>query len=360
MVHLVIHLPREAKLGGPVQNRWMYPIERNHPEGCMAEGYIVEECIILCSRYLHGSAKWHNRMDKNHEVDHAEKYNGLSVFEQKGSPLLRDTSRNLEESELKQAHLYVLRNCEEVQPFLREYEQSNKSMNFDDWFFHRIVQMRKEENSLASCELYSLARGPFDGVQRFKGYEINGFRFHTKLLEEKRKTQNSGVLVKGVVNGQNINYYGVLTEIVELQYFGGKRIVLFKCDWWDVDNSGNGVKIDKHDYVSVNTKRKLATNEPFVLASQVEQIFYVKDNLHPNWSIVLNGHSSYFTGGAIDEETFQQDACNDFLHRFEDDEDFINWKRNDLDVISTDVTVADDITEDNESESEVDDEDLLL
>ncbi|KAH0650428.1 hypothetical protein KY284_030340 [Solanum tuberosum] len=225
MVHLVIHLPREAKLGGPVQNRWIYPIERNHPEGCMAEGYIVEECIILCSR------------------------------------------------------------------------------------------------------------------------------FHTKLLEEKRKTQNSGVLVKGVVNGQNINYYGVLTEIVELQYFRGKRIVLFKCDWWDVDNSGNGVKIDKHDYVSVNTKRKLAKKEPFVLASQVEHMFYVKDNLHPNWSIVLNGHSSYFTGGTIDEETFQQDACNDFSHRFEDDEDFINWKRNDLDVISTDVIVADDFTEDNESES---------
>lgn len=28
MVHLAIHLPREAKLGGPVQYRWMYPIER--------------------------------------------------------------------------------------------------------------------------------------------------------------------------------------------------------------------------------------------------------------------------------------------------------------------------------------------
>ncbi|KAL3358735.1 hypothetical protein AABB24_015706 [Solanum stoloniferum] len=122
------------------------------------------------------------------------------------------------------------------------------------------------------------------------------------------------------------------------------------------NNSGNGVKIDKHDYVSVNTKRKIATNEPFVLASQVEQIFYVKDNLHPNWSIVLNGHSSYFTGGAIDEETFQQDDCNDFSHGFEDDEDFINWKRNYLDVISTYVTVADDITEDNESESEANDE----
>jgi len=28
MVHLVIHLTREVKLGGPVTFRWMYPIER--------------------------------------------------------------------------------------------------------------------------------------------------------------------------------------------------------------------------------------------------------------------------------------------------------------------------------------------
>ena len=28
MVHLAIHLPYEARLGGPVQYQWMYPIER--------------------------------------------------------------------------------------------------------------------------------------------------------------------------------------------------------------------------------------------------------------------------------------------------------------------------------------------
>ena len=28
MVHLVMHLATEAKIGGPVQYRWMYPIER--------------------------------------------------------------------------------------------------------------------------------------------------------------------------------------------------------------------------------------------------------------------------------------------------------------------------------------------
>ncbi|PHT31460.1 hypothetical protein CQW23_27797 [Capsicum baccatum] len=180
------------------------------------------------------------------------------------------------------------------------------------------------------------------------------------ILNNSRKRQNCGVLIRVVVKGQNINYYGVLTEIVELQYFDGKCIVLFKCDWWDVDHIGKGVKINKYDCVSVNTKRKLATNEPFVLASQAEQVFYVKDNLHPNWSIVLNGQYTYFIGGAIDEETFQQNVCNDVLHTFEDDEDFINSRRNDLDAISMNVTLADDIIEGIESELDTNDENLLL
>ncbi|XP_075089615.1 uncharacterized protein LOC107786374 isoform X4 [Nicotiana tabacum] len=131
MVHLIIHLPQEAKIAGPVQYRWMYPIERFlhklkcyvrnrcRPEGSIAEGYIVEASLIFCSRYLHGSGRGYNPVDKNYEGDHAESCNGLSIFKQKGCPLLSDTSRILEEVERKQAHIYVLRNCEEVQPFLR-------------------------------------------------------------------------------------------------------------------------------------------------------------------------------------------------------------------------------------------------
>ncbi|XP_062078722.1 uncharacterized protein LOC133834305 isoform X2 [Humulus lupulus] len=55
MVHLLIHLPEEAILGGPVHMRWMYPFERYmkklknyvcnkaRPEGSIAEGYVVDE-----------------------------------------------------------------------------------------------------------------------------------------------------------------------------------------------------------------------------------------------------------------------------------------------------------------------------
>ncbi|CAI0448512.1 unnamed protein product [Linum tenue] len=64
MVHLAIHLPKEVKLGGPVQFRWMYPIERflrtlkgtvrnkARPEGSIAEVYEVKEGIQFCSMYL--------------------------------------------------------------------------------------------------------------------------------------------------------------------------------------------------------------------------------------------------------------------------------------------------------------------
>ncbi|XP_052119008.1 uncharacterized protein LOC107493943 [Arachis duranensis] len=64
MVHLTVHLVEEARLGGPVHYRWMYPIERYlcrlkqyvrnraQPEGSIAEGYLSEEILTFCSRYL--------------------------------------------------------------------------------------------------------------------------------------------------------------------------------------------------------------------------------------------------------------------------------------------------------------------
>ena len=64
MVHLIVHLLREVQLCGPVYLRWMYPFERfikilkgyvcnrNRPEGCIAECYIVEEAVEYCLEYL--------------------------------------------------------------------------------------------------------------------------------------------------------------------------------------------------------------------------------------------------------------------------------------------------------------------
>ena len=64
MIHLTIHLGREAQLCGPVHFRWMYPFERHmktlkdyirnyaRPEGCIAESYLAEESMRFFSEFL--------------------------------------------------------------------------------------------------------------------------------------------------------------------------------------------------------------------------------------------------------------------------------------------------------------------
>ncbi|KAG5542961.1 hypothetical protein RHGRI_007193 [Rhododendron griersonianum] len=65
-------------------------------------------------------------------------------------------------------------------------------------------------------------------------------------------------------------------DIIELQYCHGNRVFLFKCDWWDTSNKKTGIKKDGH-LTSVNISRKWYKDDPFVLATQAEQVFYIND-----------------------------------------------------------------------------------
>ena len=100
------------------------------------------------------------------------------------------------------------------------------------------------------------------------------------------KSQNSGVLVKGDEIIGNLDYFGVLIDIIELSYSGGNNVVLFKCDWWDV-SSKRGHSINKYGFFLINSNCKMRTNEPYVLASQAQQVYYVKDTKDPNWLVVV-------------------------------------------------------------------------
>ncbi|CAN1782437.1 hypothetical protein LINPERHAP1_LOCUS15825 [Linum perenne] len=127
MVHLPIHLADEAMLGGPVQYRWMYPIERylyqlksfvrnrTHPEGSIAEGYIAFECMTLCSRYLSDISTRFNKPDRN--FDGGDMTEFLS-FSQVGRTLGVGALRIFSMKEVEQAHIYVMKNSEEVQPYI--------------------------------------------------------------------------------------------------------------------------------------------------------------------------------------------------------------------------------------------------
>jgi hypothetical protein len=73
-------------------------------------------------------------------------------------------------------------------------------------------------------------------------------------------------------NGEKNNYYGVIEEIWELEY-GPIVVPLFRCEWV----AGGGVTKDRYGMTIVDFKKIGYKDEPFVLAKDVTQVFYVKD-----------------------------------------------------------------------------------
>lgn len=66
------------------------------------------------------------------------------------------------------------------------------------------------------------------------------------------------------------------------------KVPLFKCKW--IPNN-TGVQTDELEFTRVDLGKATYNTEPFIMATQAKQIFYVTDlaDLMKRWSIVLNG-----------------------------------------------------------------------
>ena len=84
-------------------------------------------------------------------------------------------------------------------------------------------------------ELFSLACGPENQVHTYIGCIVNGVRFHTKDRDDRRITQNSGIFVSGEHDGEEVDFYGILSNVVVLNYILGYKVILFKCSWYDTN-----------------------------------------------------------------------------------------------------------------------------
>ncbi|CAN6819012.1 unnamed protein product, partial [Brassica oleracea] len=72
-------------------------------------------------------------------------------------------------------------------------------------------------------------------------------------------------------------YYGNVREILEIQYPGmiGMRCIVFNCEWYD-NVVGRGVSTDAFGVTSVHSRRRLDFYDPFILASQADQVCYIR------------------------------------------------------------------------------------
>lgn len=199
------------------------------------------------------------------------------------------------------------------------------------------------------------AQGPRSIATRMKGYISNGYRFCTIEKERFSKSQNSGVVVKASTTSYSsakdkrpvtsyISYYGRLTDVIELAYSEHLKYILFKCDWVDVMAQGKGIKTDEFGFTLVNFSRLLYTGEqvmddPFVLASQAEQVFYVADPIDKDWNVVVKTKPRDLFDMDVDVDKFLD--CESYwsqnLHDNDQDDDGVSWAREDVPATTVDA-----------------------
>ncbi|KAK2357161.1 hypothetical protein QL285_094460 [Trifolium repens] len=280
MVHLIVHLEINTK-------------NPHRPEASIVERYIAEEAIEFCSNYLS-------------EVDaigvpksrHDGRCDGA------GTQGLNVKSINIEV--VLQAHLYILNNTDEVQPYLsthksiikKKYAKMNESRllkehnkSFSEWFKERVAKDGSDSNTIKWLSYESKCN-----IMTWSAYDINKTSFYTKSKDPRSTMQNSGVMI--VAESMHFSsskdknpvmastpYYGVIEEIWEVDYVMFK-VPLFKCKWIDINS---GVRIDELGFTLVDLCKLAYTKEPFIMASQAKQVFYVKDPSSDRWSLVLQG-----------------------------------------------------------------------
>jgi len=118
---------------------------------------------------------------------------------------------------------------------------------------------------------------------------------YIKEYRQSRKTYNNDVCVKGSTSSEfEVDYYGKLEEVIELQYHSEhNKVFLFKCYWYDTTD--RGIKLDPHHgLIEINSKARLCNvNDVFIFTKQCQQVYYTytlffrNDRSRVDWLSVL-------------------------------------------------------------------------
>jgi hypothetical protein len=265
------------------------------------EGYAADVVVEFCTNYMAGhrpiGVPWSR---------HEGRLAGMRTLEKCSitpDPLLHAS-----------AHFMVLTHMSVVDLYINEHksvlrrENPNKSAAwitkahnkcFNHWFKERMYGIRSSNDD---DEVVAwLARGPQFTTTTWQGYDINGYTFYTRDQDKKSTYQNSGVRVEAYgPNNEKSNYYGFIEEIWELDYITMK-IPMFRCRWVHL----KGVHVEDHNFTTVDLRHPGFKEEPFVLAKQVAQVFYIIDPKNRKRHVVRNGKRSIVgVDGVVDVENY--------------------------------------------------------
>ncbi|XP_071714685.1 uncharacterized protein [Rutidosis leptorrhynchoides] len=277
MIHLSVHLASEARLGGLYLGTLKsYVRNKSKPEGSIVEGYLAEECLSFCSMYLDSDVETiHNKSSRNHDDGGDE--NVLPIFCMAGRLIGATNVVKLGYDTLAIAHSHMLFNYSEID-FLRtehmnilSHQNQNKckrdiqrlhSQEFKEWMSDYV------DEDMASCgdnritsDIKTLPIGPNEALTS----SFLSARYNDPVVGD-------------------VTYYDILNDIIELQYGDEKKVALFHCDWI---SSGSKIKVDENGFTTLNFRGLKQTKEPYILASQAQQVFYVTDPARKDWKVVI-------------------------------------------------------------------------
>jgi hypothetical protein len=102
-----------------------------------------------------------------------------------------------------------------------------------------------------------------------------------------RGTQNSTIKTAGVHGEDIIDFYGTITDIIQLTYDknsnGRRTVILLRCQWYNLEGRSYGTKSDGY-FKSINIQGRWYKDDPFIMATDASQVFLLDDTkLGPCW-----------------------------------------------------------------------------
>ena len=108
----------------------MYPVERYlrtlkgyvrnkaHPEGSIAEGYILEECMTFCSRFVQGMPTKLSQSERHADGGTDEPPTGITIMSTVDSSKKGFARELISLEAINQMRHYIITNCEETEPWI--------------------------------------------------------------------------------------------------------------------------------------------------------------------------------------------------------------------------------------------------
>ena len=99
----------------------------------------------------------------------------------------------------------------------------------------------------------------------------------------------------------HVTNYGFIEEIWELDY-SQLKAALFRCQWVWLKK----ITIDREGFTTVDLTKTAYRDDPFVVAKDVMQMFYVGDKTKAKLKVVLEGKRKIVgVNGVMDEEDYK-------------------------------------------------------